>query len=64
MNLPEPNDNQGMFAHENSVFSPDALSVIDNVIHIYEYKSPFKWKTHNLLNAYYHQLNYSAYVIE
>lgn len=59
-----PVDNQGMFAFENSVFSPDALCVIDNVIHIFEYKSPFKRKTKDLLKHYYHQLNYSAYVIE
>lgn len=58
--------NCGIFVYEKFVFSPDALYIddINNVIHIFEFKSPITRKPDNkLFDSYFHQLNYSAFVL-
>lgn len=58
--------NNGIFVHEKYVFSPDCLYIDDenNIIHIFEFKSPISRKPDiNLYNNYFHQLNYSAFVL-
>lgn len=71
-------DGLGVFVHNNSVFSPDALyvnthsqkslGISDNespiqVIHIIEFKAPAKRSVKNLIKEYHHQLNYAAFVL-